>query len=93
MFKIRNPDNLRELFGWKEYDRPLHAHFGLWQSKGGRLLARFWTRRQYVDAWYLEIVGFVPPATSDPFDTAKVPRILRSSYDEWLDYCLRCPRG
>ncbi len=61
----------------------------LWLTKGGRLLARFWSRSTRVEGASVEVVGFSPNlplrATGQPYDERWVPKPLREAYDEWID--------
>lgn len=72
-------------------------HFGnkmtfnmdIWRDRGGRLLARFWSRNAEVDGRSIEVIGIPADAIPDhPQETAFsdiwIPEALRQEYEDWI---------
>ena len=58
-------------------------HLDLWKTTNGRLLARFWSRRNDVGNESHEVVGY-GNADFPSQDERWVPEVLRREYDEWI---------
>jgi hypothetical protein len=61
----------------------------IWIDRGGRLLARFWSRSSDIDGRSLEIVGIPPTAIpdrrrDDAFLDSWIPQGLRQEYEDWI---------
>jgi hypothetical protein len=60
----------------------------VWQTKDGRILARFWSRSDEVDWCSYEVFGLRVPALDKghrPTDGERwIPKCLRDEYDNWV---------
>jgi hypothetical protein len=62
-------------------------NMGIWLTREGRVLARFWARGREVDDESLELIGLSLPYVPDRGSCLSedwVPEKLRSAYDAWL---------
>ncbi len=71
-------------------------HFGrgrtfnmdVWLTRSGRLLVRFWARRDELDWQSLEVIGFshAPPPKNEKREMNEdwAPQCLRDEYDNWI---------
>lgn len=63
-------------------------HMDVWLTRGGRLLARFWARRDEVDALSLEVFNqshaSPPKRKTCAMNESWVPQCLREEYDNWI---------
>lgn len=61
----------------------------IWQSRSGRLFARFWSRGEDVDEYSYELHGIPPEAISNrdsdsAFSDAWLPKKFRKKYKDWV---------
>ena len=80
---------MRRVYGRGDHFGKGHAfNMDVWLTRSGRLLARFWARRDEVDWLSLEIIGFAhtPPPKNKKRETNEdwVPQCVRDKYDRWI---------
>lgn len=71
-----------------QFGRGRTFHLDVWLTRTGRLLARFWARREEVDWYAFEILGMgqtpLPRHRNSDLDEYWVPQCLRKEYDDWI---------
>jgi len=79
---------MRCLYGRGDHFGSWIAHMDVWQTKDGRILARFWSRSDEVDWCSYEVFGLRVPALDKghrPTDGERwIPKCLRDEYDNWV---------
>jgi len=63
-------------------------NMGVWLTRSGRVLARFWSRSSDVDGESFEVFGvsLTPPVRNKKCELNEmwVPQCLRDEYDNWI---------
>lgn len=84
-----NARGMRRVYGRCDYfGRGRTFNMDVWLTKDGRLLARFWARRDEVDCYSLEVIGHTLPIVQNnrnyEANEEWVPQCLRVDYDNWV---------
>lgn len=81
---------MRRVYGRGDWFGPGRKfNMDVWLSTDGRLLARFWTRRDEVDWLSLEVIWSTHPQLPSggnqlPMSEDWVPQPLREEYNSWI---------
>ena len=84
---------MRHIYGrGEDYGGGRTFNMDIWLTKGGRMLARFWSRSCMVDLVSIEVTGFTPKLSlpkrgnrgTEP-DERWVPWCLRNEYSGWIE--------
>ena len=79
---------MRRVYGRGDhFGRGRTFNMDVWLTRDGRLLARFWARRDEVDWLSLEVTGFIhaPPQNKKrEVNEDWVPKCIRDEYDNWI---------
>lgn len=80
---------MRRVYGRSDhFGRGRTFNMDVWLARNGRLLVRFWARRDEVDWESLEVTGFShsarPKNEKREMNEDWAPQCLRDEYDNWI---------